>query len=154
MSKKITALTDQKSAEIKKLPNQKQGLAFLLLSSFKTPVLNLRGYILRVKDHETRPTAFISLDDREENDFSLIEKIEASDTQDVLDAMAMARRTTFDETTEQVLSVARTSVNKLANMVGCCERSVKYKKKQLMEEYSGAVPQISLFQPVIEEVLE
>lgn len=98
--------------------------------------------------------SFSDLDRDEDGDFSLHERVAATNPQDIVAAMQMERRTVFDETTEAVLGIARTTAKAAAQAAGCSLRAAKYKKKHLIEEYAGKTAQMPLFEAEIVEVLE
>lgn len=154
MSKFSRELTSAELAEIAKLPAADQGLAFILLSENRgKKIENLKAFLAAVRAREEHPTAFISLDERSEDDFSFCEKIAAADPQEVLDAMREQHKVEqFDDDTEQVLDVSRKTAPVLAKLAKCSIRKVKYSRAKLINEYSGASMQIPLFQAEIEGV--
>lgn len=120
--------------KLMKLSPDDFGLAFLVLMSNKTPILNLRALINKLKDRENRPAGFVSLDERtDEGDFSLHERVAAADPA----AITYQQCVVFDQATEAVLGIARTTAKAAAQAAGCSLRAAKYKKKQLIKEYAG-----------------
>lgn len=154
MDKFSRALTDAELTEIMRLPQQDQGQAYVLVSESRHPIENLREQIAEVKKWENHPSAFISVDERSEHDFSLEEHIASADPTEMLDGRREQHRVeSFDVETEQVLTVVSKPGKDLANLAKCCVRYIKYERVRLREEYAGNATQIPLFRTELKGVL-
>jgi hypothetical protein len=117
------------------------GLAFLVLSSSKSPIFNLRAVLNTIKTREARVSGFVSLDEVKEEAAPLHEILEAP-TEEEIEA---ARAAVFDEATEATLNTASLPARTLGKLAGCCIRTAKSKRKKLLDEYAGRTRQQPLF---------
>jgi hypothetical protein len=132
------------------LPRELRGAAYIELAKGKQ-IRNLRGLASHIIHRENRPSGFVSLDERDGDDYSLNERIEACDPADLLE-YKQSRIQKFDDQTESVIDTIRGGAAQLGRDLGISARRGQQIVKKQIEDVlqarsfeDGDIGQGSLF---------